>query len=139
VRLIGIYPQGVLYLDLGSVSKTRSTAEGRMHMVLKTPAAVSREEGGYHWIARLTYRVEFDCAQPRSRILGTTMVDFSGQGVGTEAPAESWEASVPGTPGEGAREQACGERREVYGDLATIEDAMAVFYGVQAQENARGY
>ena len=139
VRLVGLFPQGMLFMDMASVSRTTSAAQTRLHMVLKSPAAVSREAGGYHWVQRVDYRIEFDCTQARSRVLGSAMVDFGGQPIGTETPPGPWEPIVPGTPGEGARELACGERREGPGDYANIDDAAAVVYSLQAEENARGY
>jgi hypothetical protein len=140
VTMLSLMPGGVLFFDLGSVSKNGATAQAGLHFVVKTPFPMEREDGsGFHWIQRQQLRMEFDCREPRSRVLGTVMVDFGGAVVGPETAAQAWEPVSADSPGARARDLACTEPVDTTGNLGSLEVAMASYYRIESQDDAGGY
>jgi len=107
-----------------------------VHVVYRTPLAFEKVSGsGYDWVQRAIMRYEFDCTQPRARVVSFRFMTFAGTQSGSDGEPSPWDTYEVDSPNAAVREMACKNTLPTDITFNSIADAAYVYYEVENEDD----
>ncbi|MDZ4364352.1 surface-adhesin E family protein [Brevundimonas sp.] len=133
---VDLTDSGMVVVDRDSLQWRDNRPQIDVHIVYRTPIAFTSPSGdGYDWIQRAILRYDFDCAQPRNRILSFRFMTFAGTQSGSSGEISPWDEYDSQSPSAAVRELACKNTVPTDVTFNSIADAAFVFYEVENEED----